>query len=192
MSGGASQFTELRVGHRDINGNFVNPTVTINGGADQITGRSIVNDRAVLPEAQEHIPVTENIRALRAALNTLGDGFVVSGRSVFEQRPRSCGTGPLTPPPVLARRSAAGTTLDAWPPQIGSSRSEEMGRLTPRSGRAPIPRLTFASFDKVGLVVPNRSNRSTICRSVIAVRTENAPHVVAARGPSFPEHRRAE
>ena len=54
----------------------MNPTVPINGGADQIGGRSIVNDRAVIPEAQEHIPVTENIRALRAALNTLGDGFV--------------------------------------------------------------------------------------------------------------------
>jgi CxxC motif-containing protein (DUF1111 family) len=76
VSGGASQFTELRVGHRDANGNFVNPTVPINDGADQVTGRSIINDRAVLPEAQEHIPVTENIRALRAALNTLGDGFV--------------------------------------------------------------------------------------------------------------------
>jgi CxxC motif-containing protein (DUF1111 family) len=76
VSGGASQFTELRVGHRDANGNFVNPTVPINDGADQITGRSIINDRAVVPEAQEHIPVTENIRALRAALNTLGDGFV--------------------------------------------------------------------------------------------------------------------
>src|ERR1700739_2582567 len=76
VSGGASQFTELRAGHRDANGNFVNPTVPINGGANQIGGRSIVNDRAVIPEAQEHIPVTENIRALRAALNTLGDGFV--------------------------------------------------------------------------------------------------------------------
>jgi CxxC motif-containing protein (DUF1111 family) len=76
VSGGASQFTELRVGHRDANGNFVNPTVPINDGADQITGRSVINDRAVVPEAQEHIPVTENIRALRAALNTLGDGFV--------------------------------------------------------------------------------------------------------------------
>src|SRR5246127_2772681 len=76
VSGGASQFTELRVGHRDANGNFVNPTVPINDGAEQIGGRSIVNDRAVVPEAQEHIPVTENIRALRAALNTLGDGFV--------------------------------------------------------------------------------------------------------------------
>ena len=76
VSGAASQFTELRVGHRDANGNFVNPTVLINHGANSIAGRSIINDRAVVPEAQEHVPVTENIRALRAALNTLGDGFV--------------------------------------------------------------------------------------------------------------------
>ena len=76
VSGGASQFTELRVGHTDANGNFVNPTVLINDGANSITGRSIINDRAVIPQAQEHVPVTENIRALRAALNTLGDGFV--------------------------------------------------------------------------------------------------------------------
>jgi CxxC motif-containing protein (DUF1111 family) len=75
-SGGASQFTELRVGHKDENGNFVNPTIFINDGQNTITGRSIVNDRAIGPEAQEHIPATENIRALRAALNTLGDGFV--------------------------------------------------------------------------------------------------------------------
>ncbi len=75
-SGGASQFTELRVGHKDENGNFVNPTILINDGKNTIPGRSIVNDRAIGPEAQEHIPATENIRALRAALNTLGDGFV--------------------------------------------------------------------------------------------------------------------
>src|SRR5215469_6964752 len=76
VSGAASQFTELRVGHLDTNGNFVNPTIPINDGANTITGRSIVNDRAIVPEAQEHIPATEDIRALRAALNTLGDGFV--------------------------------------------------------------------------------------------------------------------
>src|ERR1700736_1936555 len=33
----ASQITELRVGHRDANGNFVNPTVPINGSAVSIT-----------------------------------------------------------------------------------------------------------------------------------------------------------
>jgi CxxC motif-containing protein (DUF1111 family) len=76
VSGGASQFTELRIGHRDENGKFVNPNVPIDDGAASIADRSILNDRAVVPEAQEHIPVTENIRALRAALNTLGDGFV--------------------------------------------------------------------------------------------------------------------
>jgi CxxC motif-containing protein (DUF1111 family) len=75
-SGAASQITELRVGHNDANGNFVNPTIFINDGKDTITGRSIVNDRAIGPEAQEHIPATESIRTLRAALNTLGDGFV--------------------------------------------------------------------------------------------------------------------
>ena len=75
-SGAASQITELRVGHNDENGNFVNPTIFINDGKNTITGRSIVNDRAIGPEAQEHIPATENIRTLRAALNTLGDGFV--------------------------------------------------------------------------------------------------------------------
>jgi CxxC motif-containing protein (DUF1111 family) len=76
VSGGASQIAELRVGHLDTNGNFVNPSVSINGGANMITGRSLINDRAVCPEAQEHVPATETIRALRAVLNTLGDGFV--------------------------------------------------------------------------------------------------------------------
>src|ERR1700686_2280697 len=75
-SGGASQITELRVGHSDENGNFVNPTIFINDGKNTISGRSIVNDRAIGPEAQARIPATENIRTLRAALNTLGDGFV--------------------------------------------------------------------------------------------------------------------
>ena len=76
MTGAASQFTEVRAGHKDANGNFVNPTVVINGGADTISGRSIINDRSVCAQAQEHVPEAENIRALRAALNTLGDGFV--------------------------------------------------------------------------------------------------------------------
>jgi len=76
VSGGSSQFTEIRAGHNDANGNFVAATVTINDGANTIANRSIINDRALIPQAQEHIPDAENIRALRAALNTLGDGFV--------------------------------------------------------------------------------------------------------------------
>jgi hypothetical protein len=76
VTGGPSQITEVRVGHKDANGNFANPTILINGGANTISGRSLVNDRATCPQAQEHVPDSEDIRALRAVLNTLGDGFV--------------------------------------------------------------------------------------------------------------------
>jgi CxxC motif-containing protein (DUF1111 family) len=76
VTGGPSQITEVRVGHLDANGNFANPTILINDGANTISGRSLVNDRATCPMAQEHVPDSETIRALRAVLNTLGDGFI--------------------------------------------------------------------------------------------------------------------
>jgi CxxC motif-containing protein (DUF1111 family) len=74
--GGASQVTELRVGRRDIHGNFVNPTIQINDGGSSVASRSLVNDRAICPEAQERVPMGETIQALRATTNVLGDGFV--------------------------------------------------------------------------------------------------------------------
>jgi CxxC motif-containing protein (DUF1111 family) len=76
VSGGSSQFTEVRAGHNDSNGSFIAASVAINDGANIIANRSIINDRALVPQAQERVPDAENIRALRAALNTLGDGFV--------------------------------------------------------------------------------------------------------------------
>src|SRR5262249_33982616 len=92
ISGGISQITELRVGHQDGAGNFVNPNITINDGATTIPNRSLVNDRAICPgivtdangvqhnflqtQAQERVPGSENIRTFRTSLNTLGDGFV--------------------------------------------------------------------------------------------------------------------
>ncbi|MFZ0589581.1 MAG: di-heme oxidoredictase family protein [Bryobacteraceae bacterium] len=76
VSGAAGQTTEVRVGHRDVNGLFVNPTILINDGKNSISGRSVVDDRAICSQAQEHVPDSEEIRTLRASLNTLGDGFV--------------------------------------------------------------------------------------------------------------------
>lgn len=77
VTGGPSQITEIRAGHLDpTTGAFVNPTIPINDGASAISGRSIVDDRAICPQAHEQLPDAENIRALRAVLNTLGDGFV--------------------------------------------------------------------------------------------------------------------
>src|SRR5215831_7418977 len=90
--GGTSQITELRVGHQDVFGNFVNPTIFINDGANSIPNRSLVNDRAICPgivtdadgvqhsflqtNIQERVPGAENIRTFRTSLNTAGDGFV--------------------------------------------------------------------------------------------------------------------
>src|SRR5215471_16188542 len=77
VTGGPSQVTEIRAGHLDpTTGAFVNPTISINDGANTITGRSIVDDRSICAEAHEQLPDSENVRALRAVLNTLGDGFV--------------------------------------------------------------------------------------------------------------------
>jgi CxxC motif-containing protein (DUF1111 family) len=74
--GGTSQVTELRVGHRNSSGTFVNPTIIINDGANSIPNRSLVNDRSVCAEAAERVPGSETIHALRATTNVLGDGFV--------------------------------------------------------------------------------------------------------------------
>ena len=83
VSGAASQVTELRVGHLGPDGRFRNPEILIADGAEIITGRSLVNDRAICPNAafpsseiQERVPETETIRTFRLSLNLLGDGFV--------------------------------------------------------------------------------------------------------------------
>ena len=83
VSGAASQVTELRVGHNGPDGRFRTPDIPIAHGAEVVTGRSLVNDRAICPNAafpdkeiQERVPETETIRTFRLSLNLLGDGFV--------------------------------------------------------------------------------------------------------------------
>jgi CxxC motif-containing protein (DUF1111 family) len=83
VSGAASQVAELRVGHNGPDGHFRTPDIPIAHGAETITGRSLVNDRAICPNAafpdkeiQERVPETETIRTFRLSLNLLGDGFV--------------------------------------------------------------------------------------------------------------------
>lgn len=83
VSGGASQVAELRVGHLDPNGRFANPEIPINHGTEIISGRTLVNDRAICPnsafpdtEIQERVPESESIRTTRISVNLLGDGFV--------------------------------------------------------------------------------------------------------------------
>jgi CxxC motif-containing protein (DUF1111 family) len=99
VSGAASQVTEMRVGHQGPGGLFINPEIPIARGAEVITGRSLVNDRAICPngafpntEIQERVPDTENIRTLRLSLNLLGDGFVeaVADQTLVDLAEQQC------------------------------------------------------------------------------------------------------
>jgi CxxC motif-containing protein (DUF1111 family) len=76
VTGAASQVSELRVGHVDAHGFFQNPEIPINHGAEVIKGRTLVNDRAICAEIQEHVPETETVRTTRLTTSTLGDGYV--------------------------------------------------------------------------------------------------------------------
>jgi CxxC motif-containing protein (DUF1111 family) len=99
VSGAASQVTELRVGHQGPDGRFRTPDIPIAHGTEVITGRSLVNDRAICPnvaftdkEIQERVPETETIRTLRLSLNLLGDGFVeaVADQTLIDLSKQQC------------------------------------------------------------------------------------------------------
>jgi CxxC motif-containing protein (DUF1111 family) len=91
--GGAAQVLEYRAGHNDngrpswfqerrhrgdtngSTGTFVAATaITANG--TPIPNRSLINQRAICPDAQEHLTDVDNIRATRLALGLFGDAFV--------------------------------------------------------------------------------------------------------------------
>ena len=57
--------SEVRAGHRDAAGNFVDAP-----------GGSLINDRAINASIQERVSGAENVRAFRMSTNTLGLGFV--------------------------------------------------------------------------------------------------------------------
>jgi CxxC motif-containing protein (DUF1111 family) len=92
VSGAASQVSELRVGHLDAHGFFQNPEIPINHGSEVIKGRTLVNDRAICPEIQEHAPATETIRTTRLTTNTLGDGYVeaIADETLIKIRREQC------------------------------------------------------------------------------------------------------
>jgi CxxC motif-containing protein (DUF1111 family) len=99
VSGASSQVSELRVGHQGPEGHFLNPEIPIAHGAEVISGRSLVNDRAICPNAafpdkeiQERVPETETIRTFRLSLNLLGDGFVeaVADQTLIDLSEQQC------------------------------------------------------------------------------------------------------
>ena len=65
VTGAGSQISELRAGHQDVFGNFVDAP-----------GGSLINDRAIDASIQERVPGTETVRTFRMSTNAHGDGFV--------------------------------------------------------------------------------------------------------------------
>jgi CxxC motif-containing protein (DUF1111 family) len=99
VTGGVSQVTELRVGHKSPDGKFQNAEIPINHGSEIIKGRSLVNQRAICPNAdfptieiQERVPNSETIRTFRTSLGVLGDGFVeaVDDSTLIDISNRQC------------------------------------------------------------------------------------------------------
>jgi CxxC motif-containing protein (DUF1111 family) len=99
VSGAASQVSELRVGHSGPDGRFRTPDIPIAHGTEIISGRSLVNDRAICPNAafpdkeiQERVPETETIRTFRLSLNLLGDGFVeaIADQTLIDLSKQQC------------------------------------------------------------------------------------------------------
>ena len=123
------------MGHRNRRGRFVDPVIPIGDGSQVTQGRSLVNDRAICPNAafpdvsaQEHVPQGENVRALRASLNTLGDGFVEAlpsgllAQIAVEQCRRSRGAvcGELVLVPVLEAEGRLRVGRFGWKAQHAS------------------------------------------------------------------------
>ena len=134
-SGGASQVVERRAGHRGPNGQFVSASVPINDGQQVIVGRTLINDRAICPNAdnpdvqlQEHMPDAEKTRTNRLSLNVLGDGFIeaVADQTLIDLARKECSTtnrkicGQALPVPIVEAPGKTGIGRFGWKDQHAS------------------------------------------------------------------------
>jgi hypothetical protein len=87
------------VGHVGPDRQFHNPEIPIARGTETISGRTLVNDRAICPngafadtEIQERVPDSETVRTTRVSLNLPGDGFVeaVPDRTLIDLARNQC------------------------------------------------------------------------------------------------------
>jgi CxxC motif-containing protein (DUF1111 family) len=134
-SGGNSQVAELRVGHEGQDHRFQNANIPIADGTEVISGRTLVNERAVCPNAafpateiQERVPDSENIRTTRLAISLLGDGYVeaVADQTLEDLARRQCQAshhkicGQVIYVPVLEAPGQTGVGRFGWKDQHAS------------------------------------------------------------------------
>ncbi len=134
-SGGVSQVSELRVGHRGRDGRFENPSIPVNDGKESIGGRTLINDRTICPSAafpdiqlQERVPDREKVRTTRLSLNLFGDGFVeaVADETLLDLRKEQCRSshrricGQALYVPILEAPGKTGVGRFGWKDQHAS------------------------------------------------------------------------
>jgi CxxC motif-containing protein (DUF1111 family) len=135
VSGGSSQVTELRAGQIGRDGKFQNPRIPIGHGAEVITSRTLVNDRAICPSEDypdmhihQRVPANANIRTERLSINLLGDGFVeaVADRTLIELARAQCSStrgricGQVAMVPIVEAPGATGAGRFGWKDQHAS------------------------------------------------------------------------
>jgi len=131
VTGATSQVTELRAGHLNASGAFV-----------EAPGGSLVHSRAIDARIQERASIFEPIRSFRTSLNTLGDGFVEciadqTLEKIAREQPEGQ-RGTIIRVPVLEANNALRVGRFGWKNQHASLLSfsadaylNEMGITTP-------------------------------------------------------------
>src|SRR4051812_24652915 len=164
ISGSVSQINELRAGHLDDFGNFVDAP-----------GGSLINDRAIDPKIQGRVPPLfsagidkdEPVRTTRTSLNLLGDGFVeaVPNQTLLDiaaNQPNDVVSG------HLVHGQAIPVPIEELPPD--SRLKCRIGRFGHKDQHASL--LSFsgdAYLNEIGIT--NRlflQENSSLCRSVAA------------------------
>ena len=184
-SGGVSQITELRVGHRGADGRFENPGIPIANGKEVITGRTLVNDKAICPSAdfpdielQERVPESEDIRTTRLSVNLLGDGFVeavpdqtlldVAKGQCRSSRNRICGQALYVP--ILESPGKTGIGRFGWKDQHASLLSFAADDFLFRQLQAFAQSRGVRCLDEFGLELWSDSRATWPNRNVAALK----------------------
>ena len=180
VSGAASQVSELRVGHLDAHGRFQNPSIPIANGTQTITGRTLVNDRAICSEIQEHAPATETVRTTRLTTNTLGDGYVeaISDETLLKIRKHQCES---------SHRKICGQAVKVPVPE--SEGQDRIGRFGWKDQHASL--LAFAAdayLNEMGITSSlQKTEVTTICNPPVTTQIPNNDPTKITEPNSLPD-----